>query len=570
MKRVLFVALLALSACIPPKPPQPPQPPPPQTVTVAAVVHDQLGAPIAGARLSLDPNTVAYAPTNADGYSAAQVIVGSYTLTATTDCCGVATSPTFNANVNQNVNITVQRPAPPTPTWTKTQKMDIQGDLMIWAPEVGCQSAETGIRCNARGLQDGWVWTLSFYRYGPANRQKLYNALGGKTHVAIQAACDGGQGYHDLYPEDCVNYGKRNQVVIDELHAAGKLVICAGISSTAKLADGLDPSTCDLAMDDWDNTCDKDAGLRAIGNTFPRSTLLYVELPAWCDYPKLDPGTVPISVPPDPSTGGHWIMGAQKAYPNFVGMLYETNLPDGLDANIAQLKRGHPWWRDIQEVGFELDTYQKFWDGLTNDAARAYNDNLMKLAPWLKGCMSGCTTHPVIPDVPVPSGDLGTSLDMHEAVIEHDDPGMTDWNISTTITGLDLLPSGVHVEFSKADGPNRWPDTPDYSGSGGMGPLQYSIGLCFKISGQWHCSAPIELWYGLHENGGNIGEPGQVPSNWFYDNRWGAMQGYQPKAGEIVGVYVVAGDARNNIYVVKERSNIVLVPFPTAAGAKYR
>ena len=66
----------------------------------------------------------------------------------------------------------------------------------------------------------------------------------------------------------------------------------------------------------------------------------------------------------------------------------------------------------------------------------------------------------------------------------------------------------------------------------------------------------------------------QVAKNWYYDGRWGAMAGYQPAAGEMIGVFVVAGNVRGvtddgTQSPVRERSNVVLVPMPTAAGAKY-
>ena len=45
------------------------------------------------------------------------------------------------------------------------------------------------------------------------------------------------------------------------------------------------------------------------------------------------------------------------------------------------------------------------------------------------------------------------------------------------------------------------------------------------------------------------------------------MAGYQPANGEMVGFFVTAGNERNNgAYSVKERSNVVLVPFPTNGG----
>lgn len=460
-------------------------------------------------------------------------------------------------------------PEPEVVAPTKSQLMDLQGDLMIWAPEVGC-ATEANIRCNARGLQAGWVWLITINRFNAAHREQLYQDViqQGYTHVPVQVVCDGGEGYHGLYPDDCVNYGPKTQTVLDELKAHKLIAVCAGVSPTMPLAAGIDPATCPIAMPDWDNSCDADSRIRAIGDVFPRSTLLYVEVP--CDYPQLDGGTVPIDVAPTASNGGRWIAGVQKRYPNFIGVLYEVNHPDGLDSNLAQLAKLNTWWRDVQQVWFESDTYWKFWEALPAGEARAYNDTILKRAPQLKGFMSGGTTHPVVPAVPVPAGALGSTLDLHDATIESDDPGIADWPIATTITALDLLPGGVHVEFDKADGPGRWPETPDLTASGGMGSLQYSIGMCERIGGSWHCSAPIELWYGLHANGGNVGEPGQVPNNWFYDGRWGAMRGYQPQPGELVGFYVVAGDARNRVSPVHERSNVVLVPFPGPGGASFR
>ena len=45
---------------------------------------------------------------------------------------------------------------------------------------------------------------------------------------------------------------------------------------------------------------------------------------------------------------------------------------------------------------------------------------------------------------------------------------------------------------------------------------------------------------------------------------------HQPAPGEQVGFFVTAGDARaKDVRVVTERSNVVLVPFPTDAGAYY-
>jgi hypothetical protein len=147
--------------------------------------------------------------------------------------------------------------------------------------------------------------------------------------------------------------------------------------------------------------------------------------------------------------------------------------------------------------------------------------------------------------------------------------------VTTTITEVDFQymgQDGVHVEFSKRDGPGSWPDvTPP----GWGGPLEYTLGLAEYIDGQWYASAAIEFWRGLPASGGNIALDQQIAKNWYYDGRWGPMAGYQPATGEIIGVFVVAGNARNvlgddpNQSPVMERSNVVLVPMPDVNGASY-
>jgi hypothetical protein len=62
---------------------------------------------------------------------------------------------------------------------------------------------------------------------------------------------------------------------------------------------------------------------------------------------------------------------------------------------------------------------------------------------------------------------------------------------------------------------------------------------------------------------------GQLQANWFYDpGRWGPLASYQPKAGEVIGFFICAGDCRdaNGGYSpVHERSNVVLFNLPGPA-----
>ena len=164
-------------------------------------------------------------------------------------------------------------------------------------------------------------------------------------------------------------------------------------------------------------------------------------------------------------------------------------------------------------------------------------------------------------------------LDLHLATLYDNPPDVADWPVTTSLTKIDFTNDGVHVEFSKLDGPDRWPDIVP---PGWDGPLQYTLGMAECIDGQWHASAAIQFWYGLAASGGNVAVDDQVANNWFYDpGRWGPMAGRQPVMGETIGIFVVAGNARAVLEdtplqsPVMERSNVVLVPMPGPRGASH-
>jgi hypothetical protein len=169
---------------------------------------------------------------------------------------------------------------------------------------------------------------------------------------------------------------------------------------------------------------------------------------------------------------------------------------------------------------------------------------------------------------------LASELDLHEVTIYDNPIGLADWPVATTITDLEFQyngADGVHVEFDKRDGPQSWPDvTPP----GWDGPLEYTLGMAECINGQWYASAAIQFWRGLDASGGNVALDNQIAINWYYDSRWGELNGRQPATGEIIGMFVVAGNARGvtddgSQSPVKERSNVVLVPMPDVDGAIY-
>ncbi len=174
--------------------------------------------------------------------------------------------------------------------------------------------------------------------------------------------------------------------------------------------------------------------------------------------------------------------------------------------------------------------------------------------------------------IPAPSPGTPAAADMFNlsaATMYNSPTDLASWPITTALSSVSITPSGFSVEFSKKDGAGRWPDVTPPGWSGG---LQYTLGMCLNINGQWACSATIEFWNGLQESGG---PPGQIARNWFYDPiRWGPMTGHQPAVGETIGFFVCAGDCRNNVKgdlsPVRERSNVVLIQMPPNSGGVFR
>ena len=112
------------------------------------------------------------------------------------------------------------------------------------------------------------------------------------------------------------------------------------------------------------------------------------------------------------------------------------------------------------------------------------------------------------------------------------------------------------VDFDTRQGPGSWPESRFGDDAG----IQYTLGLCFQLSGQWYCSAAVQFWDGRDLEAS--GPPSAIADNWYYDSgRWGPMAGHQPVNGELVAVWVGQGNLRGSGNTNRERSDFVVMPF---------
>jgi hypothetical protein len=141
---------------------------------------------------------------------------------------------------------------------------------------------------------------------------------------------------------------------------------------------------------------------------------------------------------------------------------------------------------------------------------------------------------------------------MTQATMYDNDPGVPFWPVTTSITSVVFTPGAMLVDFDRRTGPNMWPES-DFG-------VQYTLGICLNIANHWDCSGVVQFWTGRDLEASGI--PSEFALTWFYNSRWGPMQGYQPQPGEMVGIFVGQGNLRGNGFSsLKERSNVVMVPF---------
>lgn len=146
------------------------------------------------------------------------------------------------------------------------------------------------------------------------------------------------------------------------------------------------------------------------------------------------------------------------------------------------------------------------------------------------------------------------SFDPRSATFVDNPPDVGSWPQTATITSINFTGNAILVDFDRRDGPNRWPDAGFGSGS-----IEYTLGMCFNLNNQWYCSAAIQFWAGRDMEASGL--PSQIAINWYYDARWGAMQGHQPAQGEQIAIFVAQGNLRDSGNSYRERSDFVVMPF---------
>jgi hypothetical protein len=169
---------------------------------------------------------------------------------------------------------------------------------------------------------------------------------------------------------------------------------------------------------------------------------------------------------------------------------------------------------------------------------------------------------PTPPPAPAPNAGNGDQIDLHSVIVRGPGGDVANWPVTTRMRVIDGNFGGWFVDF---DAKSRWPEVVPPGWDGG---IQYTLWIVEKINGQWVTAGGVEFWRGLARQGG---PPSRLASNWYYNaSVWGELAGHQPAPGEQVGMFVTAGDQRaKDVRAVTERSNVVMLPFPSDGGGYY-
>lgn len=166
---------------------------------------------------------------------------------------------------------------------------------------------------------------------------------------------------------------------------------------------------------------------------------------------------------------------------------------------------------------------------------------------------------------------VAQAFDLATAKFWDNPPDAGTWPMTAHVNYVEFTGFSMRVDFDKRTGPGKWPNLIP---PGFQGPLQYTLGMCRFLQNQWHCSAVVQFWEGRDLD--DTSPPSRFWREWWYDGqRWGPLADtVGPAEGEIVGIFVGAGDLRFRSYTRAtcpnfcEISDVAMVPF-TSGYAKY-
>jgi hypothetical protein len=266
-------------------------------------------------------------------------------------------------------------------------------------------------------------------------------------------------------------------------------------------------------------------------------------------------GTLTMSCPGDLAVAG-----------NITGHLGGANVPLTYAGSATQ--NGQACAFEMNGTGYPLgnDNFRFEYTG-TSCLGPIYGTETLRLSTSPPAPTPTPTPTPSPTPTPTPPGGPD-AVPLTSVRILNSPLNLGGWPITSAIRAIEIRPNGVWVDFSKKDGPGRWPD---YTPPGWDGPLQYTLGMVMSVNGSLFASAPVQFWHGLEASGG---PPSQYALNWFYDPaRWAPMTYHQPAVGETIGFFACAGDCRNRTdgsgSPVKERTNVVAVTMPDDRGARF-
>lgn len=159
----------------------------------------------------------------------------------------------------------------------------------------------------------------------------------------------------------------------------------------------------------------------------------------------------------------------------------------------------------------------------------------------------------VAPPPSGPSGPAPAGFGLGSVTIVGGSPDVRSWPVTSTITSITFSPGTFHIDHTKR---GQWPGV-DIGGA-----LQDSTIWMFEnINGRWYGTGAERLRPGQTDKG--LTRASDIATGWFYNAFWAPMTGYVPQVGETVGFMITAGSTRADSNApVKERSGIVLIPFP--------